>query len=72
MSSFRYPVRTLPDRLVLATSLEACLDLDELYRVLRGSHVQAVGVMNTLRDPLLVLDGDLTILSANRAFYRAF
>jgi two-component sensor histidine kinase len=48
------------------------LDLDELYRLLRGSHVQAVGVMNTLRDPLLVLDGDLTILSANPAFYRAF
>lgn len=48
------------------------MDLDELYRLLRGSHVQAVGVVNTLRDPLLVLDGDLTILSANPAFYRAF
>lgn len=48
------------------------MDLDELYRLLRGSHVQAVGVMNTLRDPLLVLDGDLTVLSANPAFYRAF
>jgi two-component sensor histidine kinase len=48
------------------------LDLDELYRLLRGSHVQAVGVMNMLRDPLLVLDRDSTILSANPAFYRAF
>lgn len=48
------------------------MDLDELYRLLRGSHVQAVGVVNTLRDPLLVLDGNLTILSANPAFYHIF
>ena len=52
--------------------LEARLDLDELYRLLRGSHVQAIGIVNTLRDPLLVLDGDLTIISANPAFYRTF
>lgn len=48
------------------------MDLDELYRLLRGSHVQAVGVVNTLRDPLLVLDSDLTVISANPAFYRTF
>ncbi|WP_207102635.1 HWE histidine kinase domain-containing protein [Paracoccus shandongensis] len=48
------------------------MDLDELYRLLRGSHVQAIGIVNTLRDPLLVLDGDLTVISANPAFYRTF
>ena len=48
------------------------MDLDELYRLLRGSHVQAVGIVNTLRDPLLVLDSDLIVVSANPAFYRAF
>ncbi len=48
------------------------LDLDEIYRLLRGAHVQAQGVVNTLRDPLLVLDPDLTIISANPAFYRVF
>lgn len=47
-------------------------DLDELYRILRMSHVQAQGVLDTLRDPLLVLDLDLTVVSANPAFYRAF
>jgi two-component sensor histidine kinase len=52
--------------------LEGYVDLDELYRLLRGSHVQAVGIVNTLRDPLLVLDSDLTVISANPAFYRTF
>ncbi|MCZ0964087.1 HWE histidine kinase domain-containing protein [Paracoccus benzoatiresistens] len=48
------------------------MDLDELYRLLRGSHVQAVGIVNTLRDPLLVLDDDFRVLSANPAFYGTF
>lgn len=48
------------------------MDLDELYRLLRGAHVQAQGVMDTVRDPLLVLAADLTVLSANPAFYRTF
>lgn len=48
------------------------MDLDELYRLLRGAHVQAQGVMDTIRDPLLVLDDDLTVISANPAFYRTF
>ncbi|WP_145106790.1 HWE histidine kinase domain-containing protein [Cereibacter sediminicola] len=48
------------------------MDLDELYRLLRISHVQAQGIVDTIRDPLLVLAGDLTVISANPAFYRAF
>jgi len=48
------------------------MDLDELYRLLRSAHVQAQGVVDTVRDPLLVLDADLTVLSANPAFYRTF
>lgn len=48
------------------------MDLDELYRVLRGSHVQAVSIVNTLRDPLVVLDDDFRVLSASPAFYRTF
>lgn len=48
------------------------MDLDEIYRLLRGAHVQAQGVVNTLRDPTLVLDPDLTVISANPAFYRTF
>ena len=48
------------------------MDLDELYRLLRLAHVQAQGVADTVRDPLLVLDSNLCVLSANPAFYRTF
>ena len=48
------------------------MDLDELYRLLRSSHVQAQGVMDTIRNPLLILASDLTVISANPAFYRMF
>ncbi|MCZ0964125.1 sensor histidine kinase [Paracoccus benzoatiresistens] len=48
------------------------MDLDELYRLLRGSHVQAVSIVNTLRDPLVVLDDDFRVLSASPAFYDTF
>jgi two-component system CheB/CheR fusion protein len=30
------------------------------------------GIVDTVRDPFLVLDGDLTVLSANRSFYDTF
>lgn len=55
-----------------AEAPEISLDLDELYRFLRSAHVQAQGVMDTLRDPLLVLQADLCVISANPAFYRTF
>ncbi len=48
------------------------MDLDELYRLLRGSHLQAVGIVSTLRDPILVLDHDLCVLSASPGYYRDF
>lgn len=55
-----------------SAALEDTLDLDELYRLLRGSHVRAQGIVDTIRDPLLVLSSDLTVISANPAFYRTF
>ncbi|MFC3170321.1 HWE histidine kinase domain-containing protein [Paracoccus fontiphilus] len=48
------------------------MDLDELYRLLRDSHVQAVSIVNTLRDPLVVLDDEFRVLNANPAFYQTF
>ena len=48
------------------------MDLDDLYRLLRRAHVRAQGIVETLRDPLLVLDQELTVVSANPAFYKAF
>lgn len=52
--------------------MEWHLDLDELYRLLRGSHIRATGIVDTIRDPLLVLGPDLCVISANPAFYRTF
>ncbi len=31
------------------------MNLDDLYRLLRSGHVQSQGIVDTLRDPLLVL-----------------
>lgn len=48
------------------------MDLEDLYRLLRGAHVQAQGVVDTVRDPLLVLDAQLCVVSANVTFYETF
>jgi len=48
------------------------LNLDDLYRLLRTTHVQAQAVVDTVREPLLVLDRELTVLSASRSFYETF
>ena len=48
------------------------MDLDDLSRLLRTTHVQAQAVVDTVREPLLVLDRELTVLSASRSFYETF
>lgn len=48
------------------------MNLDDLYRLMRTTHVQAQGVVDTVREPLLVLDRELTVPSASRSFYEAF
>jgi hypothetical protein len=42
------------------------------YRVMRNEHVQAQGIVDTVADPLLVLDRDLCVETASRAFYDTF
>lgn len=46
--------------------------LEDLYRLLKTSHVQAQGIVDTLTVPLLVLDERFRIVTANNAFLRAF
>jgi hypothetical protein len=46
--------------------------LEDLYRILRSGHVQAQGVMDTLRLPLVVLDADYHVCAANPAFLDGF
>jgi hypothetical protein len=45
------------------------MNLKDLYRILRSGHVHAQGIVDTLDAPLVALDADLTVVSANRAFF---
>lgn len=48
------------------------MNLEDLYRLLRSEHVQAQGIVDTIDDPLLVIDQALCVQSASRAFYKTF
>jgi two-component sensor histidine kinase len=48
------------------------MNLEDIYRLLRGEHVQAQGIVDTVQSPLLVLDQDCCILSASRSFFETF
>jgi two-component system CheB/CheR fusion protein len=53
----------------------ALFDIDTARRqemLVRESHDYAEGIIHTLREPMLVLDGELRVRTANDAFYRAF
>jgi two-component sensor histidine kinase len=46
--------------------------LEDLYRLLRSGHIQSQGVVDTINQPLVVLDASLTVNSANPAFFTKF
>jgi two-component sensor histidine kinase len=48
------------------------MTLEDLYRLLRSGHVQAQGIVDTLDEPLLVLDEHLCIQGVNPAYLRTF
>lgn len=48
------------------------MNVEDLYRLLRTSHVQARGIVDTVSDPMLVLDASLCIQSASRSFLETF
>jgi two-component sensor histidine kinase len=48
------------------------VNLEDLYRLLRTEHVQAQSIVDTVREPLLVLDRDLRVVAASRSFYETF
>lgn len=48
------------------------MNTDDLYRLLRTGHAQAQGIVDTIASPLLVLDADLCVQAANRAFFKDF
>lgn len=48
------------------------MTLEELYRLLRLGHVQAQGIVDTIEQPLVVLDERMCVAYANPAFFRSF
>ncbi|MDK1388015.1 HWE histidine kinase domain-containing protein [Sinorhizobium sp. 8-89] len=48
------------------------MNLEDLYRLLRNGHIQSQGIVDTVPDPLLVLDQNLCVQSASRAFFTTF
>src|SRR4029453_13248505 len=45
---------------------------DVAAEALQEARLYAEAIVNTVREPLLVLDSDLRVLSANRSFYQTF
>ncbi len=48
------------------------MSLEDLYRLLRNDHVQAQGMVDTIRLPLLVLDQGMSVVAGNIAFFQTF
>lgn len=48
------------------------MNMEDLYRLLRTSHVQAQGIVDTVADPMLLLDENLCVQNASRAFFEVF
>lgn len=46
--------------------------MDDLYRLLRTGHLQAQGIVDTVTDPLLILDDRLCVVNASRSFFSTF
>ena len=73
-----YAVHILPYRTstnVIAGVILTFTDITPLKEVeitAREARLYAENILGTLREPLLVLDADLRVVSANRAFYRTF
>ena len=67
------PYRTLEN--VIDGAVLTFVDISERKRMemaLREAQMLAENIVDTVREPLLVLDEDLRVLSANRAFYDTF
>lgn len=48
------------------------MTLEELYHLLSSSHVQIQGIVDTLYEPVVILDTNFYVLAANHAFYQTF
>ena len=46
--------------------------LEDLYRLLRAGHVQAQGIVDTMTQPIVVIDQSMVITAVNNSFIKAF
>lgn len=60
------------DPSILLATVRSLLRLHRTERQLASERDYAESIVDTIREPLLVLDSDLRVRSANRAFYRTF
>jgi PAS domain S-box-containing protein len=65
METLNYRERSRPADTVALPDGPLLIDLDDARPL-------ALAIVDTIRDPLLVLDQDLRVVTANRAFYQAF
>jgi two-component system CheB/CheR fusion protein len=74
----QYRVRIIPYRTldnVIEGVVLAFTDITKLKKVeadAQAARDYARGIVDTIREPLIVLDGGLTVISASRSFYRLF
>jgi len=47
-------------------------DLKQMERTVQEAREYAESILETVREPLIVLDADLKVVSANRTFYQTF
>lgn len=48
------------------------MNMEDLYRLLRTGHLQAQGIVDTVADPMLLIDENLCVQNASRAFFEVF
>ena len=65
METLNYRERRAPADAFASTNRQRVIDIDDV-------HTLAEGIVDTIRDPLLVLDQDLRVVTANQAFCQTF
>ena len=65
MEASNYRARSPPGAALASPNGQPFINLDD-------AHPLAQAIVDTIRDPLLVLDQDLRVVTANRAFYQTF
>jgi len=48
------------------------MNVEDVYRILRNAHVQAQGIVDTVTDPMLVLDATLRVEGVSRSYLETF